>query len=267
MTGNGRNLRLGACSWTAKGWEEVFYSPGCKKNDYLTEYARRFNAVEVDSTFYGLPKADTVKRWRESTPEDFVFAAKCPQVITHQKFMEDCDEERDAFLATLGLLEEKCGPLLFQFPYFAKARGVTLQQFLDKLGPFLEGLPREGYAFAVEVRNKTWIQPPLLNMLRAFNVALALIDHPWMAPPGQLFRGEVTTAPHVYIRWLGDRQGIEKLTKVWKEPVVAREDDLAAWAPPIKQLLERGVSVYGFVNNHFSGYAPADLATLQGLLA
>lgn len=256
-------LRLGTCSWTAKGWEEVFYSPGCNRNDYLAEYGEHFDTVEVDSTFYGLPKHDTVKRWRDITPEGFVFAAKCPQVITHEKFLENCEAERDAFLETLGLLNEKCGPLLFQFPYFAKARGITLQHFLDNLGPFLEGLPRDGQQYAVEVRNKPWIQSPLLNMLRAHNVALALIDHPWMARPGQLFRQDVVTGPFVYIRWLGDRKGIEKITKVWKESVVPREEDLAGWAPPIKDLLDRGVSVYGYVNNHYSGYAPADIAILQ----
>ena len=259
-------LRLGTCSWTAKGWEEVFYSPGCKSNDYLAEYGARFNAVEIDSTFYGLPKTDTVKRWRDITPEDFVFAAKCPQVITHEKLMENCEAERDAFLATLGLLGNKCGPLLFQFPYFAKARGITLQNFLDNLGPFLEGLPHDGQQYAVEVRNKAWIQSPLLNMLRAHDVALALIDHPWMAPPKQLFRSDVVTGPFVYIRWLGDRKGIEKLTKVWKESVVPREVDLAAWIPSIKSLLDRGLRVYGFANNHYSGYAPNDVAILQRLL-
>lgn len=260
-------LRLGTSSWTAKGWEEAFYPAGARSADYIREYAKRFSTVEIDSSFYGTPKRDTVKRWRDQTPDGFVFAAKAPQTITHERFLEDCEEELETYLATMQLLGDRLGPLLFQFPYFAKARGVDLQQFIDRLAPFLELLPRDGFHFAVEIRNKTWLRPVLFDVLRARGIALALIDHPWMPRPAEWFRKESpVTAEFVYVRWLGDRKAIEEVTTVWKENVIDRKRDLESWVPPIQSVLESGVSVFGYVNNHYSGYAPSDVEFLAGRL-
>ncbi|HNT88338.1 MAG TPA: DUF72 domain-containing protein, partial [Candidatus Hydrogenedentes bacterium] len=237
-------LRLGTSSLTAKGWEQAFYSPGARPAEYLREYSRRYNTVEIDATFYGMPRRDTVKRWRDETPDDFVFAAKTPQTITHDRLLENCEADMAAFLDTLRLLENKLGPVLLQFPYFAKARGVDLPMFLDRLGPFLDTLPQDGPQFAVEVRNKTWLRPPLFDLLRSHGVALALIDHPWMPRPGALFaQAAPVTADFTYIRWLGDRKGIEQLTTVWRETIVDRARDIEEWLPPIKALLERKVRV------------------------
>ena len=261
-------LRLGTCSWTARGWEEVFYPAGTATGAYLHEYARHFSTVEVDSTFYGLPKQDTVKRWRDQTPEGFLFAAKAPQSITHDRFLEECAGELDAFLSTMQILGNRLGPLLFQFPYFAKARGVTLQEFLNRLGPFLELLPRAGFRFAVEVRNKTWLHEPLCELLRTHGVALTMIDHPWMPRPPEWFRRtNPVTAEFLYIRWLGDRKAIEEVTTTWRETVFDRSRDMDSWIPTIRASLDRGLSVFGYVNNHYSGYAPSDVAYLRRQLA
>jgi uncharacterized protein YecE (DUF72 family) len=261
-------LHLGSCSWTAKGWLGTVYPKGTKQADYLTHYARRWNSVEIDATFYATPPADTVARWRDLVPEGFSFAAKMPQLITHEKRLENCFADVDHFLHSMARLGPKLGPLLFQFPYFAQKDHFTLTDFLDRLQPLLAFLPTDDLRFAVEVRNKTWLCPPLLDLLRNHGVALALIDHPWMPPPSQLFRQPgIVTAPFAYVRWLGDRHGIERITKTWSAPVVDRHADLSHWIPPLADLLERGLPVHGYVNNHYSGHAPADLAILGAALA
>lgn len=267
MVWENTKLRLGTCSWTAKGWERAFYPEGLKSRDYIAHYAERFSTVEIDASFYGVPRAATLKHWRACTPEGFLFAAKAPKVITHDKFLDACGRDLDLFLENLSLLGEKLGPLLFQFPYYAKKSHVTLQVFLDRLTPFLGLLPERGFQFAVEVRNKTWISDPLLDLLHAHGVALALIDHPWMSRPDQLFRHtNLLTGPFAYIRWLGDRYGIEKLTKVWDKQVLDKTLEMGQWAPPIKELLDKQVQVYGYVNNHYSGHAPEDVAWIAGQL-
>lgn len=262
------HLHLGACSWTAKGWLGTFYPSGTKPADFIAEYAKRYDTVEIDATFYATPQESTVLGWRDKTPDGFIFAAKMPSVITHTKFLEDCHHELHGFLRVMSLLGDKLGPLLLQFPYYAKRTGVTEDDFLVRLTRFLKTLPETGFRFAVEVRNKTWINPYLFEILHDHKVALCLIDHPWMAPPDTLFKHrDILTNRFMYIRWLGDRKGIEKVTKVWNESVVDRESDIERWAPHIKALLDQEMDVFGYVNNHYGGYAPDNIEQLRKKLA
>lgn len=260
-------LRLGACSWTAKGWEKVFYQRSKKPTEFIGEYAERYPSVEIDASFYATPRPETVRQWEALTPKGFVFAAKAPRIITHDRFLEDCGADLQQFLDTMSLLGDKLGPILFQFPYFARAQGVQLNTFLQRFLNFAHLLPRSGFQFALEVRNKQWICPPLFDALHEHNIALALIDHPWMDGCDRLFRHQdLITGSFAYIRWLGDRKGIEKITTVWDKPVIDRERDLQRWVPPIKQLLDRQIKVYGYVNNHYSGHAIADINSLEDAL-
>src|SRR4029077_9287400 len=111
-------IYLGTSSFTASGWEGNFYPAGLKARDFLSYYATQFSTVEVDSTFYGTPVASTVTGWYEKTPPDFLFAAKVPQVITHEKVLVDCDAEFEEFVKTMDILGPKLGPMVFQFPSF-----------------------------------------------------------------------------------------------------------------------------------------------------
>ena len=108
-------LLLGTSAFTAAGWEGTFYPPGMKPRDYLSFYATQFKTVEVDSTFYRTPSVSTVTGWYEKTPPDFIFAAKVPRVVTHEKILVNCEAEFEEFLDRMDLLDEKLGPLLFQF--------------------------------------------------------------------------------------------------------------------------------------------------------
>jgi uncharacterized protein YecE (DUF72 family) len=253
-------LRIGTCSWTAKGWAGTFYESGTPQNEFIAAYAQRYSTVEIDATFYATPKAEVVQRWHDITPDGFVFAAKAPKLITHDKFMIDCSGDLLDYLKAMDHLGDKLGPVLFQFPYYAKKTGVTLQDFLDRLAAFLPFLPENQHPFALEVRNKNWICPPLLDLLANHNVTLALIDHPWMARPDQLFnKSDIQTGRFHYLRWLGDRYGIEKITTTWNEVVVDRDKALDGWIPHIKDALDKKLQVFGYVNNHYSGYAPENV--------
>src|ERR1017187_1398887 len=124
-----------------------------KRADYLTYYATRFSTVEVDSTFYRAPLPSTVRGWASKTPDGFVFAAKVPRVITHDKVLVDCETEFKQFVATMDILGAKLGPLLLQFGYFDKKAFPGVNDFLARLRPFLKKLPKD-HKFAVEIRNK-----------------------------------------------------------------------------------------------------------------
>ena len=253
------NLRLGTSSWSSEDWVGTFYPPGTPPADFLGAYARHFDTVEVDSTYYRIPSESTVRNWRARTPTGFTFAAKFPQVITHEKVMQDCGEELANFLRTMSLLEDRLGPLLLQFPYFNKKAFARPEDFLARLTPFLEELPGE-FQYALEVRNKYWVNARLLDILRKKRVALALIDHPWMTPISQLVNKlDLVTAGFTYIRWLGDRKGIEEKTQHWDHIIIDREDEMQIWIPIIRQLLKRGIQVMGYFNNHYAGFGPGSI--------
>jgi uncharacterized protein YecE (DUF72 family) len=253
-------LYLGTSSWSSDDWRGTVYPLEAKSSEYLTHYARRFTAVEIDMTFYRIPSRSMVEGWYQKTPADFRFAAKIPQVITHEKILRDCQAELRQFTDVMGLLGDKLGPLLFQFPYFSKRDFPTPQAFLDRLEPVLDQLP-EGHRFAVEVRNRWWISRRLLDLLRAHRVALAMTDHPWMPPIQELMhQHDVITADFAYIRWLGDRKAIETITHKWDRLVVDRRQDTATWVAVVRQLLARHLPVYGFYNNHYAGHSPGSIA-------
>jgi uncharacterized protein YecE (DUF72 family) len=253
------NLRLGTSSWSSEDWVGVFYPPGTPPADFLCEYAKHFDTVEVDSTFYRTPSPSMVKNWRARTPPGFLFAAKVRRSITHDKVMEDCDAELKEFLRVMDLLGDKLGPLLFQFPYFNKQAFARGEDFMVRLEAFLKRLP-SGYSYALEIRNKGWLNELLLDLLRNRQVALALIDHPWMPPIPQLAaKQDVVTAGFTYIRWLGDRKGIEERTKHWDRIIIDRQREMEMWIPAIRQLLKRGIRILGYFNNHYAGFAPGSL--------
>ena len=250
-------VRLGTSAFTASGWLGTFYPEGRKAADYLTYYAQHFDTVEVDSTFYHAPSISTVRGWYAKTPKDFLLAAKVPQTITHEKMLVDCDDDLSNFLKTMDTMGEKLGPLLFQLPYFNQKAFRDVGEFLARLRPFLKKLPN-GYRFAVEIRNKNWLDARFAETLREHNVALALIDQAWMPPIGEVMeKFDPITADFTYIRWLGDRKGIEEQTKTWDKVIVDRQRELDEWVEACRNFNQRNIAIFGFANNHYAGHAPA----------
>jgi uncharacterized protein YecE (DUF72 family) len=250
-------LFLGTSAFTADGWQGTFYPVGMKFGDRLKYYSTRFQTVEVDSTFYGTPSVATVKNWYEKTPPDFIFAAKVPQVITHEKVLVECDAEWNIFLTRMDVLGEKLGPLLLQFGHFKQSAFKTAEEFLARLKPFLKKLPKD-HRFVVEIRNKNWLDARLADTLREHNVALALIDQSWMPRPWEMpSEFDLITSDFAYVRWLGDRKGIEQLTQTWDKTIVDRGEDLANWVEVFRQFVSRNLKVFAYANNHYAGHGPA----------
>jgi uncharacterized protein YecE (DUF72 family) len=259
------SLYIGTSAFTAAGWEGSFYPEGTKPADYLSYYATRFNSVEIDSTFYRTPTEATVRGWERKAPVGFVFAAKVPQVITHEKVLVDCDDEFKQFVGVMELLGAKLGSLLLQFGYFNKKAFVGINDFLARLRPFLKKLPKD-HKFAVEIRNKNWLVPQFVETLRERGVALALIDQSWMPRPSQWFeKFDPITADFTYVRWLGDRKGIEEQTKVWDKTIVDRSRELSEWAEILGKVQKRKIQIYCYANNHYAGFGPATAEMFQDL--
>jgi uncharacterized protein YecE (DUF72 family) len=236
--------------WSYDFWVGNFYPNGLAASEFLAEYSKHFDTVEVDSTFYGVPYETTVNRWKAQAPSDFLFSLKFPKSITHEKVLKDCEEDVRRFTERISLLEGKLGPLLLQFPYGFKP------EHLHALNDFLPTLPKE-YHFVVEVRNKKLLDDNLYSLLRENGVALAIVDHPFMP------KLDVTTADFTYIRWEGDRRKVKgTLGKV----EVDRNNDIVTWAEKIKTFLDNSIEVFGYFSKYYSGHPPSDAKRLLKLL-
>jgi len=235
--------------------------------DYLKFYSTKFQTVEVDSTFYGTPSAATVEKWYEKTPPDFIFAAKIPRVITHDKALVDCDSEFEEFVKTMDILGPKLGPMVFQFPLFDRWKFSKQDSFLGVLTPFLKKLPTN-HKFVIEIRNKTWLDARFADVLREYNVALALTDTSFMPRPWETKEKlDMITADFAYVRWLGDRKAIEEQTTTWDKIIVDRKSDLKNWADILKEMVndKRIRKLFAYANNHYEGFGPATVKRFMDL--
>ncbi len=268
---------IGTSSFSSKDWVGNFYPEKTLPSDYLVHYAEKLDTVEIDATYYAIPSARTVLGWKNKTPEGFIFAAKFPKAIVHcgegpkpdpEKILvpEVCDPLRDSFLNVMAGLEEKLGPLLIQFPYFSKAVFPEKEIFLDRLDKFLGALPNN-FRYAVEIRNKAWLNNSFAELCRTHNVALTLVDHAWMPHGDEIEKKfDPVTTDFSYIRLIGDRKGIEKITTSWEREVVDMGERIERWVGLIRRLIDRDLRIYTYANNHYAGHAPATVNRIQTLL-
>jgi len=254
------NVLLGTSSFTASGWEGAFYPQGMRSPAFLSYYASQFPTVEIDSTFYGTPSASTVTSWNEKTPEDFIFAVKVPQVITHERVLVACEAVFDEFVERMSLLGGKLGPMLLQFPKFDKWTLESPDEFRARLQSFFRRASElQAGRFVVEVRNKDWLDARMTDLLCEYNVALALTDTSFMPRPWEVKGAlDLMTADFAYVRWLGDRKGIEQQTTTWDKTVIDKQGDLRNWVVVLRRLVEdkRIRKIFAFANNHYAGHAP-----------
>ena len=247
---------VGTCGWSYDDWVGPFYPPGTPPGDFLARYAEQFNIVEVDSSFYRIPSVAMTRRWADQTPDDFRFTAEISQTITHEKKLADCDEELDQLGSAIAPLGAKLHCLLVQLGYFNKQAFATPGAFYKRLDDFLGRLPK-GWPVAVETRNKNFLRPELFDVLRAHRASFAVADQVWMPPiPEMLDRFDVLTGPMLYLRLIGDREGIEKITTKWDKVVVDRTDQIAAIVKSLARVMPK-TQLAAFINNHYSGYGPA----------
>lgn len=249
-------LYIGTMGWTYKDWVGTFYPHDTDQKDFLGCYSQIFSGLEIDSTFYFIPKPAVVSSWYAKTPPDFRFTAKVPREITHEKVLLDCEERIETFVVTMALLGPKLGCLLVQLPPSFRYNKGTY----DRVGRFLDLLPTSDFRFAVEFRHRSWVQSEVFDLLRSHQVAWTIQDHPWFMP----VHPELT-ADFTYIRWLGDNDD-SRITSV-REVVVDRAQDIIKWSERLKRdILPRVDTFFGFFNNHYAGHAPTNCNQMKRLL-
>lgn len=239
------NWYIGAMGYNYADWVGVFYPMEMRSRNYLSYYSRIFNAVEIDSTFYGAPREEVVRRWASITPQEFKFCLKVPREITHEAGLVGVNEEILHFIHTVQLLGEKLGAILFQFP-----PSFDVEK-LANLERCLAGLPVE-VRYAVEVRNPSWYtakvgtaEPALASVLRQYGVCWAATEYPGLP------RSIYPTTDFLYVRWIGQHGSFQR----HDHERIDRTPELIEWKKLFRTTGSGFVRVFGFFNNDFAGFA------------
>jgi len=221
-------------------WVGPFYPDGLNARHHLPYYAERFNALEIDSTFYGTPAATTVQRWHDVTPPGFIICPKLPRTITHEARLVGTEELMQEFLERMRLLQDKLGAILIQFPPdFSQAEMSNLIHFLPTLPDDLR--------FAVEFRHQSWIKPETAVLLEAHNLCWASTDSVYM--PRQIR----PTTDFLYLRFIGPHGRFAAKDRTQ----VDRSADLERWWQELQPYLQDARAIYAFFNDDYEGFSPA----------
>lgn len=234
---------MGTSGWSYR-WQEVLYPPELKSADRLSYYATRFNATEINSSFYHFTMVKTIEKWLATTPSYFKFAPKLHQEITHKRKFKDVEEPLEKFMSRWTLMGERLGPVLVQIAGSFRYDRLTAEEFYRTL--------RDSYpdiAFALEARHVSWFTDESLDLMREYDITAV------MASAGKRFPGtEASTTNIIYLRLHGD----EKMyTSSYSD------EKLERYAFMIKDWLEAEKQVWVFFNNTVLGNAVTDAQRLM----
>lgn len=248
-------LHIGTQGWNYSAWAGSFYPDGTRAADYLSTYARAFDTVEVDSTFYAVPPVATVRGWFDRTPHNFVFALKFPQSVTHEARLRDVDGTTETFFERVRELGHKLGPILVQLgPDFGPEELPALVDFVPRLPSDVR--------VAMEFRARGWMTPGVLAFLRDYGVAVALVDGSWIPRRWMLELADRPTATFHYIRWMGPNRNLVDHSRIQ----VDRSRELAKWSEAVERVPSTITDIYGYTSNYFAGHAPRSARDIQEML-
>lgn len=287
-------LRLGTSSWKYDSWKGLIYEPdrSYRPADYLSDYAKVLDSVEIDQWFWSLfpgaarlPERRDVSSYEKSVPDDFTFTVKAPNALTLTHFYAKQPESSASaagkpnphfldngllrrFLDLLSPLGRKLGPIMFQFEYLNRQKMQSKEDFFERFGPFIRNAPT-GFQYAVEIRNPNYYSQPFFDFLKSLDLGFVYLDGYYMPPIGQVFE---KFAPHTaafqVLRLHGsDRLEIETESgKVWDKIISPKPEGLKAAAKIIRANARKKVLTYVNVNNHYEGSAPLTIRRFLDVL-
>ena len=237
-------LRIGCSGWVYCHWRGRLYPEGLPQRRWLERYVELFDTVEVNATFYRLPRRETVAAWVDETPPGFLFAVKASRYLTHVRRLRDLDQGLARFYASIEPLvrSPKLGPVLWQLP-------ESFHRDDERLATALERLPPGRHCF--EFRHEGWFRPDVYALLREHGAALVVGD-----TPKRPFQAHELTADWTFVRFHHGRRGRRGNYS---------ERELEEWAERLAGWRERA-DVYAYFNNDWEGFAVRNAVRLRELL-
>lgn len=236
-------IRIGCSGWNYRHWRGLFYPEKMAAKDWFRFYAEQFDTVEINNSFYRLPKAETFDKWRDQAPPDFTYAVKANRFLTQAKKLKDCAEPVARMMAPVRHLDGTLGPILYQLP---PRFGINLQ----RLEEFLSLLPRD-LTHVFEFREPSWYVPETLALLERFGASFCSHDMPGSASQ------RWATGPIAYVRFHGAGG------KYWGRYA---EGALLGWTDWMCEQAHSGRTVWAYFNNDAEAHAIHDALTLKAMV-
>jgi uncharacterized protein YecE (DUF72 family) len=237
------DIRIGTSGWHYKHWIGRYYPEGIKPAGMLAHYLRDFDTVELNNTFYQLPKEESFDAWRDAVPRDFLFAVKGSRFLTHMIKLMEPERGLVNFIPRAELLGAKLGPILWQLP-------PRWNVNVERLDEFLERLPPE-HRYAFELRNETWMTDAVLEVLQKYNAAFCIYELAGYQSPMEI------TADWTYIRLHGPT--------AFKYQGSYSDRQLAKWAERIDAWKKKMKAICVYFDDDDSAYAVENALTLKKL--
>jgi uncharacterized protein YecE (DUF72 family) len=236
-------IHIGTSGWHYKHWKDVFYPQSLPSGNYLKYYSQYFKTVEINNSFYKHPDESVVEKWRNETPEDFIFAYKANRYITHMKKMKDPEAPLEKLRNNLAVPGEKVKVVLFQLPPNFRSNPQRLEEFIKHLP--------HGYRYSFEFRDKSWFNDKIFDILKKHGVSFCIYDMGGDVTPFEI------TADFIYIRLHGTGT-----------PYNGNYEDrmLQEWGEKISEWRKQGKEVFCYFNNDIGGFAVKNAMKLNEIL-
>jgi len=250
----------GTCGFSYDDWVGVFFPKGLSRKDWLSYYAREFNALELNSTYYALPRPSVLESMAKKTGEGFLFTVKANQEMTHVR-----NQGSGVFKAFIGILQplidaNKLGCILAQFPY-SFGFNIENHNYLKQLHEWMEGLP-----LVIEFRNAAWLNQQTLEWLKSNNIGFCCVDEPHL--PKLIPPVAVVTSDIAYLRFHG-----RNAAKWWQHEqtwqrydYTYKREELEEWIPKISKMSQEAKNTCIFANNHWQGQAVDTIRQVRSML-
>ena len=237
-------MKIGCSGWNYEGWKGNFYPKNLENKDYLQYYSKFFKFVEVDSSYYHMPSRSAVRGWKEKTPADFKFSLKFPQVITHEKKLQDVIKPLSILFYSLEPLVDKTLTLLIQLPPF-----LTEKKGFSPLQSMVRYLDKR-FRYSLEVRHSSWFNDNVYDFLKENDIALVWSVRDKLPSPS------IITSDQVYVRFIGDRNISEKdFGRIVKD----RRKEMLEYVKQVRETQNENSNIQNVLiafNNHFAGFGP-----------